>query len=261
MFAKDFAPLGPDVTEEALNLEKNGCVFVRAKYQLSVLFGGTVLASAPFNGSTFDTFAGKAFDPSNMTMLTMANSVSMVFEKAAGALKKVIGGSVEDEEEEAMAEIKKVVLGDAASPAPVPGTMQLQAMAVRIPVHAKSLAVMPMMEAELILQPVPGTSAGSRYYLVTKGENARMAIRVKKDFDFSMRLQGLSGGHKESLKASGFFGGGAEGVDSGHYMSMHAKLFSWEDVYKLVGAIHGVLSMDEVLSPIPPLNWLMEIKE
>lgn len=118
-----------------------------------------------------------------------------------------------------------------------------------LPSEMVKAPTIPLVKATRLYQPVDGTSAGSRYYLIAANQNLKVAIRWLNNV-LSVRTEGaLNSNLKGKLTALGF------SFKSSDYSSMHLNCNDKTMAYKAVGAILFA-SGQNFLTPMPNLTQL-----
>lgn len=89
----------------------------------------------------------------------------------------------------------------------------------------------PLIKATELYQPVKGTSADSKYFAIAIGDSLKMAARVKKSGDISLRVEGETDTYKDNLSSAGF------SMSSSEHWSLHLKVEGTDMIRKTIGAL------------------------
>lgn len=122
----------------------------------------------------------------------------------------------------------------------------------------KGLPLVPLMAANRILQPVKGTSEGSRYFFIGEYANGvRMAIKHDKPTNgLSIRLEGP--GLIGMQKAWALAGLNWDGGKGGKYQSVHMSCGNTVEVVKAIASVMFALGT-ELKTPAPNLQKVVTL--
>jgi hypothetical protein len=143
-------------------------------------------------------------------------------------------------------------------PSPIAGTMcEFFPGTSPLAVDKAKLANAPLVQlrdANMMYQPVKGTSQGTRYFLVGASTGLRIAARYK-GASLSVRIEGPNfGQHKQQMLACGFTGLNAD------YASMHLQVVDPVIAAKALGAILLGLGVT-MITPMPNLQLIKDIAQ
>jgi hypothetical protein len=143
-------------------------------------------------------------------------------------------------------------------PSPIAGTMcEFFPGTSPLAVDKAKLANAPLVQlrdANMMYQPVKGTSQGTRYFLVGASTGLRIAARYK-GASLSVRIEGPNfGQHKQQMLACGFTGLNAD------YASMHLQVVDPVIAAKALGAILLGLGVP-MITPMPNLQLIKDIAQ
>lgn len=242
----DFAPLeakGVKVTVNSTGM----------KFSLD----GEVLASLPIAPGKISELASK-FDQSNQTHLTMKASLSTVFTQLE---KKLIGPAPDAGKKPAAQFFKPGEAGTAgaaqAAPEPVAVPTNIKTFP---PDKMKSAPCIPLVNADQLFQPVNGTSAGSRYFVVGIGAGIKVAARYKKGASgakLSVRIEGESFPKLTmKIQEAGVFGPTFAGTFGDKYASMHVAVDDKKQAQRVIGAVLGSMA-PFIAHPCPDVQPLV----
>lgn len=233
----DFSKLADQAVNVVLNT--SGMKFVK---------GGEVLASLPIPPGKVSELASKfdASNPSHQTMKASLNSVVNQLEK------KLLGPAISPGVTTASPFFKNNE--PEAAPAPVAmGLIQMYPADQMI--NGPALA---LLNAEKLFQPVKGTSANSRYFVVGLGNGIKVAARFKKPGKLSVRIEGTSFAKLSvKIQEAGVFGPAFAGSFTDNYASMHLAVDGKKEVQRVIGAILGSMA-PFIGHPTPDLQPLMD---
>lgn len=122
----------------------------------------------------------------------------------------------------------------------------------------KEAPLVPLMSAQRILQPVQGTSKGSRYFFICEYANGvRMAIKHDKPTSgLSIRLEGAGlSGMQQAWALAGLAWDIGKG---GQYQSVHMSCGSTVDVVKAIASVLFALGTD-LKTPAPNLQKVVSL--
>lgn len=217
-------------------LEAVGVTVAMNSSGLKFAHAGEVVASIPLAPGKISELATK-FDPGSKTHLTMKATLASVI----GQLEKqLLAPAVSTA---GLSPDKGSGSTDKAPPlaAPMPADIKT------VPSDKmKTLPVVQLADAEMLFQPVKGTSAGSKYFVVGIGAGIRVAARYKKVADggkLSVRIEG-SAFPKLTAKIheAGVFGPNFAGSFQGDYASMHIAVDGKKETQRVIGAILGAMA-------------------
>ena len=144
------------------------------------------------------------------------------------------------------------------APSPIAGAMcEFFPGTSPLAVDKAKLANAPLVQlrdANMMYQPVKGTSQGTRYFLVGASTGLRIAARYK-GASLSVRIEGPNfGQHKQQMLACGFTGLNAD------YASMHLSVVDPVIAAKALGAILLGLGVP-MITPMPNLQLIKDIAQ
>lgn len=105
-------------------------------------------------------------------------------------------------------------------------------------------------DADKLYQPVAGTSAGSRYFVIALAPDLKVAARYKND-EVSVRVEGGVQAYKQLLKDNQFNIGG-----DGQYASLHVKTPELILARRVIGAVITGMGLP-IVSPVPVFDLLV----
>lgn len=216
-------------------LQSLGVVVAASTTGIKFAKDGEVLASLPIPPGKISELATK-FDSANQTHQTMKASLSSVFGQL---LTKLAVAPVP-----ATVVVGKPVPFTASAPAaPLPEP----AAANKFPTFPldkmKSAVSVPLATATQLFQPVKGSSANSRYYVVGLGPDVRVAARHQGE-KLSLRIEGPAmTKHADKIAAAGIFGPEFTGAFKSEYASMHVGgITSKVELQRVIGAVLSSLA-------------------
>lgn len=223
----DFAPL-----------EAAGLKVVMSTTGIKFSKGGEVLASLPIAPGKVSELA-QGFDAKNQAHQTAKATLQAAFAK----LKK----QVLDQPEAGAKPAPFYAPGAAAQPAPAPLAAPMpDSIKTYPPDKMKTDAAVQLKQADQLFQPVKGTSANSRYFVVGLGAGIKVACRYVGSAEkgkMSVRIEGEAFPKLTmKIQEAGVFGPAFAGSFKGDYASMHLAVNGKKEVQRVVGAVLGSMA-------------------
>ena len=222
----DFSPLEAKGVKVAMNT--SGVKFSK---------DGEVLASVPIAPGKISELA-TAFSKANQSHQTAKASLASVFKQ----LEKKLG----DPNAATTAKSAPFYSPNSASPAPTAAPLPKDIETVPID-KMKTDVPVKLAEATKLFQPVKGTSAGSRYFVVGLGAGVQVAARFVGEAEgsakVSVRIEGSAFPKLATkIQEAGVFGADFGGSFDSNYASMHVSLNGKKEAQRLIGAILGSMA-------------------